>query len=231
MKVVIVGNGKCALNKKNGKFIDGCDVVVRIKNFQTIGFEEFVGEKIDFFSSKWFSWFDRFTHQPLKFDFLDRVNDYLFMFFNPFERHNFSEVAYRKLYEELQLKNEFRDGIVGTPELHSQYLKEFGIDNKTIHYMTPEEIEDLVLRQLRFDSSKYLTFSGKLTEPTCGIRTIHKMLNLHKNDEIFITGFDGFMTTWYWNESHKTNPAHAYINEILYLKRLTKSGRVINLDE
>jgi len=162
---------------------------------------------------------------------LDRVNDYLFMFYDPFKRHNFSEIAYRKLYEELQLKNEFHDSIIGTPELHSRYLKEFGIDNKTIHYMSPEEIEELVIRQLKFNPDKYLTPSGKLVEPTCGIRTIHKMLNLYKNDEIFITGFDGFMTTWYWNESHKKNPAHAYINEILYLKRLAKSGRVKNLDE
>jgi hypothetical protein len=45
--VVIVGNGKSALNNQNGKEIDSFDIVVRLNRFKTIGFENHVGSKTD----------------------------------------------------------------------------------------------------------------------------------------------------------------------------------------
>lgn len=46
-KVFVIGNGPSALTYKLGKEIDAADIVVRINNFQTAGFEEFVGTKTD----------------------------------------------------------------------------------------------------------------------------------------------------------------------------------------
>lgn len=54
MSLVIVGNGGCALRGKNGKFIDSADCVVRIGNFVTSGFEEWVGSKTDIYVSRWY---------------------------------------------------------------------------------------------------------------------------------------------------------------------------------
>lgn len=44
-KVFIIGNGPSATSKKLGSKIDAADVVVRLNDFKTVGFEEFVGSK------------------------------------------------------------------------------------------------------------------------------------------------------------------------------------------
>ena len=51
--VCIVGNGACALRKELGKFIDSCELVIRLGEFVTEGYEEFVGSKTDIFVSRW----------------------------------------------------------------------------------------------------------------------------------------------------------------------------------
>ena len=50
---VVVGNGECALNNRNGKFIDQCDRVVRVNTFTLSGYEEYVGSKVDIYCAKW----------------------------------------------------------------------------------------------------------------------------------------------------------------------------------
>lgn len=63
MNLVIVGNGGCALRGKNGKFIDNADCVVRIGNFVTSGYEEYVGSKTDIYVSRWY----KSRHRSLQF--------------------------------------------------------------------------------------------------------------------------------------------------------------------
>lgn len=46
MKCIIIGNGESAI-KNDGKIIDSFDKVVRLNNFETVGYEEFVGTKTD----------------------------------------------------------------------------------------------------------------------------------------------------------------------------------------
>lgn len=53
MNVCIVGNGACALYKKNGTFIDSCDLVVRLGEFVIEGWEEYIGTKTDVYLSRW----------------------------------------------------------------------------------------------------------------------------------------------------------------------------------
>tara|TARA_Y100000996_G_scaffold28242_1_gene20015 strand:+ start:1128 stop:1721 length:594 start_codon:yes stop_codon:yes gene_type:complete len=48
MKVILVGNGSSVLDKELGEYIDSeFDLVYRINRFKTIGFEEYVGKKVD----------------------------------------------------------------------------------------------------------------------------------------------------------------------------------------
>ena len=232
MKIAIVGNGASALNKKNGNFIDNCDIVVRLKNFKLEGFESHVGTRINWYGSKWFSWFDRETYKPLGLPFLNKVENFLFMFFDPSLKLEDHDNVYVHNYGLLQLKNEFPLK-VGSLDLHNHYLKHFNILHKRHIYYTPQEINELAVNQLKIDGYAFqLNFKrGILIEPTVGIRTIFKMLRLFPNEEFFITGFDGFETGWYWDPKHKANPRHSYFSEILYLKKLTKSKQVYNLDE
>jgi hypothetical protein len=231
MKICIVGNGACALKVENGKFIDSCDEVVRIKNFQTVGFEQYVGSKTDIYSSKWFGWFDRKTYEPLKFNFLDNVHTLMFMF--PDERLeetqcNFSE--YTLLYKELQLHNELP--LVNKDwDAHLQCLNNFNIDHKNTVYFSLQDVEKLCVNILKIDSQNYITTKGKMIEPTCGIRTIFKILQLYPDSEIFLTGFDCFQTSWYWNSTHKINSSHYYLKELLYLKHLEKTQRITLIDK
>ena len=46
-KVIIVGNGASLLDMHNGSLIDAFDVVVRINDFKTIGYELYTGKKTD----------------------------------------------------------------------------------------------------------------------------------------------------------------------------------------
>lgn len=46
-QVFVIGNGPSALNRRLGEVIDTADVVVRINDFKTVGYEEYVGSKTD----------------------------------------------------------------------------------------------------------------------------------------------------------------------------------------
>lgn len=233
MKIAIVGNGECALTNKNGKFIDSCDYVVRIKNFKTTGFEEYVGTKINIFSSKWFSWFRRDSYEPIDFDFLNNIRFFLFMFFDPnqsFDLTRYKIGSYVYEYNELQLRNEYPNRM-GSRIVHNNELMIRGIDYSKTLYMTPHEIFELSNLLIKSNDFYRTDVPFKsIIEPTVGIRTIYKILKLFPDEEIYITGFDGFETSWYWEPEHKVNRSHFYLNERIYLKYLVNNKMVINLD-
>lgn len=234
MKITIVGNGEGVLRNDNGNFIDQCDYVVRMKNFKIRGFEKHVGTKINIFSSKWFSWFDRNTSERLHFDFLDDIQYFLFMFFDPNNTPDLSKYntyLYISEYSKYQLQNEYPSRI-GSPTIHNSELDRFGIDHDKVIYMTPDEIYDISYNILKINDFYRNDVKFKsIIEPTVGIRTIYKIIHMFPNAEIFITGFDGFTTKWYWDTSHKVNNSHYYLQERIYLKYLTNSKRVTDLDE
>jgi len=45
--IVIVGNSGEAINSKKGSLVDSCDIVIRLNNFETEGYEEDIGSKTD----------------------------------------------------------------------------------------------------------------------------------------------------------------------------------------
>jgi hypothetical protein len=51
--VCVVGNGACALREKSGDFINSCEIVIRLGEFVTKGYEEFVGSKTNIYVSRW----------------------------------------------------------------------------------------------------------------------------------------------------------------------------------
>lgn len=231
MKICIVGNGTSALKSENGKFIDSCDQVVRIKNFEIKGFEKYIGTKTDIFASKWFAWFDRKIHdKPLKFNFLDQIHTLMFMFPNEEIAEIESEFSeYTLMYKQLQLRNEL---IIGNSDwsAHVQCLKNFNVDRKKIIYFSLQDVEQLCVKTLKINSRTYILPDDKIVEPTCGIRTVFKVLQTYPDAEIYLTGFDCFQTGWYWQPTHKIKLTHYYLNELLYFNRLKKMQRVIFLD-
>lgn len=53
MKVAVICNGESAIKAPNGKFIDGCDSVIRVNKFVVQGYEKYIGSKIDICCAKW----------------------------------------------------------------------------------------------------------------------------------------------------------------------------------
>tara|TARA_R110000751_G_scaffold286013_1_gene390391 strand:+ start:102 stop:683 length:582 start_codon:yes stop_codon:yes gene_type:complete len=53
MRVVVIGNGECALNRCNGTFIDKCDRIIRVNKFTLFGYEKYVGSRVDIYCAKW----------------------------------------------------------------------------------------------------------------------------------------------------------------------------------
>jgi hypothetical protein len=63
MKICIIGNGESTLYKKNGNFIDSCEIVIRLGNFQTKNYEQYIGSKTDIYCSRWY----KAKHKPKEF--------------------------------------------------------------------------------------------------------------------------------------------------------------------
>jgi len=49
--LILVGNGTSLLNNKNGTIIDSYNIVVRYNSFKIIGYEPYVGEKTDIWTT------------------------------------------------------------------------------------------------------------------------------------------------------------------------------------
>jgi len=46
-KIILVGNGTCITDKKNGELVESFDTVVRFNNYAIEGFEDYVGKRTD----------------------------------------------------------------------------------------------------------------------------------------------------------------------------------------
>jgi len=227
-KIAIVGNG--ITNNKHGKFIDSCDKVIRMKQYVTKGYEDYVGTKVDVYASKWFSWFDNFKpYNSRDMSHVMNVDEYWFMFCDPNVDHNISS-EYSKLYLKYALKCDVPQKN-GSLDMHNENIDLFNIPRNKIRYYPIEYIEQLSSK-LKLPTTTILDKKGNETiiEPSVGLRTIHQAINVYPNDDIYVTGFDCFLeSSWYWNSNHVINNDHNYLSEKIYLEILTKTNKVIQL--
>lgn len=222
-KLCIVGNGGSSLNK-NGKFIDSCDIVIRIKHFKLDGYKEYIGSKTDIWFTKWFSFLDNPIKNVLSFNetkiwlpildpdlpiidnSLKLVNDYMFT-------NNFH-------YKKVDL------------DLHRQLKSEIGETN--LKFLTEEELI-VCLDSIGLTKELTYTKSGvNVFHPTTYLYAILLSLQRFPNYQIYITGCDGFEKGYYWdlNESKRNDKTwpHQYQKENLYIKKLIYSNKIILLN-
>ena len=232
MKVAIIGNGGSILNNKNGKFIDSCDKVIRMKQYVTDGYEECTGTKVDIYASKWFSWFEnKPPYHPNDMSHVSDVDVYWFMFCDPYKKHH-PRNAYLKNYLEYSLKNDtpLKDGDI---ETHEKYLNHFKLPTSKIRYY-PYTLINKLSYKLKLSSKVIKDKKGKpaLIEPSVGIRVILAALLWFRDAEIYITGFDCFLqSSWYWNPDHIINSDHNYMNERIYLNTLVRQNKLIDISD
>lgn len=233
MKVCIVGNGSSVLKNKNGRFINSCDLVVRINQYVTLGYEKFVGEKTDIYASKWFSWFEtKYPYNTRDMRHIQHVDQFWFVFCDPirvYDRDN----DYLRNYIKYGLKNNTpeKDGDV---EKHADLIRLFNLDPGKIHYISTQIITELADR---LSLSNQLIHDKKLNpgvvEPSAGLCTIMMALEKYPGEQIYITGFDSFLkSSWYWDDSHRINPTcHNYLKERLLITGLIHKNTIINIDD
>jgi hypothetical protein len=237
MKVVIVGNGENVLEHEYGKLIDSFDVVIRMGQYVIKGFEKHVGKKTDVYSAKWFAWWDK-TNQwktPRKMN-LDHMSEIWFQFYDPHtEVKNVSQLTpFEQAYLDFWLHTSFKNSnLMKNMSLaeHHQLLREFHIHEKILIHYSHENLLEMI-RLLNFEKNNVFTHSsGGLIEPTTGIKTIQMAMERFPDAEIYVIGYDGFMTGWYWNPDTVPNPKHDYLNEKILLRKWFSSKKIHKLQK
>lgn len=230
MRVAIIGNGGSILNHKNGKFIDSCDKVIRMKQYVTEGHEKHTGTKVDIYASKWFSWFgNKAPYHPKDMSHVKDVDAYWFMFCDPYKKYTFTN-TYLEQYLKYSLKNDtpLKNGSIKT---HEKYVRYFDLDKYKIRYYPHTFINKLSFN-LKIPSNTMKDKKGMtvILEPSVGMRVIQAALSRFRQAEIYITGFDCFLkSSWYWDPKHIINNDHNYMREKIYLDTLIKQNKVIDI--
>jgi hypothetical protein len=211
--IVIVGNGSSSLNNKNGSFIDTCDIVIRIKDFTTEGFEQFVGTKTDIWCTKWF------CYKP------HNVKTIWLPFIDPHQPIADNKI---KLINNFLLSNQFEDKKINMV-LHDELVARIGKSN--VLFLTEKELIKS-MEELKLDGNVVYTKSGSnVCHPTTYLTSILVSQERFPDHKIYVTGCDGFKKGYYWNKSiakhlTKTWP-HQYDREILYIKKLLLTNQII----
>lgn len=237
MKIIIVGNGEDVLQNEYGNLIDSFDIVIRMGQYQIDSFEKNVGTKTDIYSAKWFAWWDKSNDWKTfrKMD-VENLSEVWFQFTNPMS--NFSDMKggespFEQEYISHWAKTSFvMSNVTSDMDFltHRKLCKNFGLQKKKVIYYNSNQLLDMI-RLLKFESSNTFKYhDGKLIEPTTGIKTIQMALEFFPNAEIYIIGFDGFTSSWYWNSSKIPNPKHDYPNERIVVKDWLDSGKIHRLE-
>lgn len=198
-RIVIVGNGKKALNSKKKEFIDSSSIVIRMNNFKIEGYEEYVGTKTDVYSCA-----------PKYLKFIDTTDEWKS---TDTERRYF----YLKLAADCEGKYTDEELAEMKKEYHRIY-KATVIDTsklKEIFYLWTTD-KSAVESYSFHDKIKVWDFDGFDPVYSTGLRTILYCLHHYKDHEIFITGFDYFLLSgWYWDDE-KYKLADKYIRTANY---------------
>jgi hypothetical protein len=231
-RVLIVGNSCSLLEKENGNKIDNYDYVVRMGDFPRItGYEKYVGTKTDMFRIKWFNFF-KVEHGIYDDDFGDArtVCDFTFkdILCISHDPDCFHEIAHPfQRYADVSLNRSFYFPI-GDRYLHDGAKQFFNLDDKQWYFFNSTDMQGLVMALYKCIVKNTIKYTNGI-EPSGGLCTLWYFLTNFSNDNITITGFDGWRTNHYWKRDVNTFFAsHNGMYENLFIKILLKKG-IINV--
>lgn len=228
--LIVVGNSSNVLHKKNGTKIDSFDYVVRMGSCQINGYEDYVGTKTDLYRSSWDRMFELLqdTLYPVKNNIVAKKFLFLEPDYDVFHESiiDANNIALKKLfYKKKFVEHRFYDLLSHSmPEriLHDYFLKFINILYQThdVAYMSIHQ---------RIDIFKKLNNVLQLKNvflPSGGLCTLLYVLDTYKDYSIWITGFDGFQTKYYWRSTDVSFKVHSSLHENLFLKELVKNNLV-----
>tara|TARA_R110002020_G_scaffold140551_2_gene312169 strand:- start:1122 stop:1748 length:627 start_codon:yes stop_codon:yes gene_type:complete len=178
MNVAIIGNGPSATGRHNGKFIDSCDVVIRMGSCVIDDYGEHIGTKTDVYASRW----KKLENNSEMCTAADKV----WMLY-PKPPHNWNS-------------NYLGDKSI---QRNSYTMKRMGINASKAVYV-PEQVwrpyKDIYRGALPKQSDRLCGFNI----PATGTVTIDMALHLYPKDTIYVTGFDCYFTatTRYFQDRH-----------------------------
>ncbi len=233
--VIIVGNGECVLQKKNGHKIDTFDYVVRMGDCKIKGYEEYVGTKTDMFRVVWKRhFFITEKHNSILFSNTDVSGFEDILLTEIKDCDNFYEVA--SIYDNDNFYGCLKDDIFAgsVASLTEQYVYKKR-KSRVLHDMCLDiflknhpQIKNIFFYNIeqRYNIIKNFCRGSNRSLPSNGIYTIDHIINAMQNDNIYITGFDGFVTRYYWKDNETFFNRHNSAFEQLYIKNLIKTGKV-----
>jgi len=229
--IIVVGNGGCLLKQKNGSIIDSFDCVVRMGNCSTAGYEQYVGKKTDIYRASW----DRLLHnitksnryRPIEISF--EYNTLLFLE----QQHD----VYCEVFGSFLLRNNFK--LFSKPYFSEISFPE-NIFLKCNERLTHESCLDFFIKKHSIKNIEYMDIhdrvrvfkemndpvTSNMVLPSSGILTLEHILTTRPADNVYITGFDGFTTRYYWRDNETYFDGNSSYREKLYIKKLLKCGRV-----
>jgi hypothetical protein len=224
-KIIVIGNGSSALINKNGKLIDTFDVVVRMGTCVIYGYEEYIGTKTDILRTSW----DRlFVEKSNNLHFTSSVDCKQYLFLEPLYEPYIESTScgcqgtLYKIFNKPRFQEfKFKSYITKYNEriLHELFIKNFFHNKDILYYNMNRRIKLFMLYNNLF-------IDNVLHMPSSGLCTLDFVVNTFCDYEIFITGFDGFKTRYYWRHRDEYFDSHSSIKEQLYLKQLIKNKMV-----
>lgn len=231
---IVVGNGGGVLEKENGHKIDNFDYVVRMGNCATRGFEKNTGTKTDLYRVSW----DRLLYNkkqntepltPYKYInihfefaellFLEQDPD---SFFETFPDNTYSPKILNKCFF---TNNSFPNSVFKTYMhriMHDSCLDFF----KQKYSFKKHSYIHINDRIAAFIAVNKHTQQNDIVLPSSGLITLQYIMRTRPTDNIFITGFDGFKTRYYWRDFETYFVGHCGYREQFFLRKLIKEGRI-----
>lgn len=231
---IVVGNGGDVLKKTNGHKIDNYDYVVRMGNCATNGFEKHVGTKTNLYRVSW----DRliynkkrniepytpytYIHIHFNFDellFLEHDHD---IYFETFPNIT---PSFKILNKAFFTNNSFPDCIF------KKYMQRYLHDSCLDFFKQKYNFKKISYAHINDRINAFTAVNSPIPTtdviiPTNGIITLLYIIRTRPNDNIFITGFDGFKTRHYWRDYETFFIGHCSYREQIFLHKLIKEGRI-----
>ena len=197
-KIAIIGNGKTALENKNGEFIDGCDRVIRMNDFISIC-PEFIGSRIDIYVGG-----IKQIRERNK-EFFESIQEVWCPYPEPPSRlfSQYDVEATKEILSGLNINN-------------VKYLDE----NFLIEII--EKFKSLSLDPNDKLNKKF----GGIIKPSTGYLVIEMALRFFQNAEVFLTGFDGFKSGHYWTKQINAGFCHPFEEEFKKIEELKRAEKV-----
>ena len=231
---IVIGNGGDVLKKHNGHKIDNFDYVVRMGNCATRGYEKNVGTKTNLYRVSW----DRLIYNKKQNTEPFAPYKYIQIHFN-FDELLFLEQEFDTYFETFSnvttcsnlLKKSFFTNNSFPDSVFKKYMHRYMHDSCLDFFKRKYNVKTHSYIHINDRINAFIAVNTPLSKddiiiPSSGIMTLIYILRTRPHDNIFITGFDGFKTRYYWRDFETFFIGHCGYREQIFLRKLIKEGRV-----